>query len=349
MIIGCDQHKNYCVMVELGEHAKANATYKFYHNDKESIEKYLSSIPKESDLVMEACGYESWLCDLMDSYGHHVHLAHPLKTKAIADAKIKTDKIDARVLGQLFQANLLPESYYASDGLRQQRALLRYRQTIVGMQTQTKNRTHFLIDRLGIDVPAVSDLFGKQGRGWIRQLQLRGRYQQLLEGYMETLDFLKAEIAKVDRAIHAIIKEDKQAQLLQTIPGVGKLTAFLLLAEIGPIGRFSASQKLCSYAGLTPSIHQSGQIQYHGHITKQGNKYIRWALVEAAHRAIRKDPGLKQFFNHIRFKKGSSVALVAVARKLLVAIFHVLSKNETYRFFKTSFGEARVSPALLRA
>lgn len=349
MVIGCDQHKKYCVMVEIDEQSKVKSTNKFYHKDRETLRKYLSEIPKRSDLVIEACGYDSWLTDFIESYGHQIHLAHPLKTKAIAEAKVKTDKIDAKVLAQLLQAHLLPEAYHAPDGIRQQRALLRYRQTIIRIQTQTKNRIHFLIDRLGIEHFDVTDLFGKRGLEWLSQLQLGGTYQRILVGYLETLGFVKKEIKKIDSIINHMIKNNQQAQLLQTIPGIGKLTAFLLLAEIGPIQRFITSQKLCSYAGLTPSVHQSGQTQYHGHITKQGNKYIRWAMVEAAHRVIRKDPGLKESFDRIRFKRGTSVAIVAIARKLLVAVFHVLSKNEPYRYFRTDFGEARVSPALLRA
>lgn len=349
MIIGCDQHKKYCIMVEIDEQSKVKSTNKFYHNDKELLRDYLTQIPKQSDLVIEACGYESWLTDLIEEQKHCVHLAHPLKTKAIAEAKVKTDKIDAKVLAQLLQAHLLPEAYHAPDSIRQERALLRYRQTMLRIQTQTKNRIHFAIDRLGIEAPDVTDLFGKRGLQWLNHLQLRGTYQRILKGYLETFEFVKDELKEIDKIINKMIKSNKQAQLLQTIPGVGKLTAFLLLAEIGPIQRFATSQKLCAYSGLTPSVHQSGQTQYHGHITKQGNKYIRWSMVEAAHRVIRKDPGLKQFFDRIRFKKGSSVAIVAIARKLLVAVFHVLSKNETYRYFKTNFGEARVSPALLRA
>jgi len=336
-------------MVEIDDQSRVKATKKFYHKDKAALQEYLSDLPEASDLALEACGYESWLGDLIESQGHRLHLAHPLKTKAIAEAKVKTDKIDAKVLAQLLQANLLPEAYHASDSIRQERALLRYRQVMVRMQTQTKNRIHFLVDQLGINSPEVTDLFGKRGLQWLKQLQLRGRYQRILEGHLETLEFLRQEVKRMDRLIDQIIKDNHQARLLQTIPGIGKLSAYLLISEIGPIRRFATSQKLCSYAGLTPSVHQSGQTQYHGHITKQGNKHIRWAMVEAAHRVIRKDPGLKRFFDHIRFKKGSSVATVAIARKLLVAVFHVLSKNETYRYFKTDFGEARVSPALSRA
>ena len=349
MVIGCDQHKKYCVMVEIDEQAKVRSTKKFYHKDRETLKQYLSELPEPSDVAVEACGYDSWLGDLIEEQGHRLHLAHPLKTKAIAEAKVKTDRIDAKVLAQLLQANLLPEAYHAPDSIRQERALLRYRQTMVQIQTQTKNRIHFLVDQLGVDVPDTTDLFGKRGLQWLNQLQLRGRYQRILEGHLETLEFIKKEVKRLDCLIDHIVKNSQEAQLLQTIPGIGKLSAYLLLSEIGPIQRFPASQKLCSYAGLTPSVHQSGQTQYHGHITKQGNKYIRWAMVEAAHRVIRKDPGLKQCFDRLRFKKGNSVAIVAIARRLLVAVFHVLSKNEPYRYFKTDFGEARVSPALLRA
>jgi transposase len=146
------------------------------------------------------------------------------------------------------------------------------------------------------------------------------------------LDALKKQLNECEKEIKKILKEDPQARLLQTIPGVGKISAFLLLAEIGPLERFPSPEKLCSYAGIVPSYHQSGQVEYRGPITKQGNKFIRWILVEAAHIAVRKDPALKEFYQRIRYKKGAHKATVAVARKLLTYVYHILKRQEPYRY-----------------
>jgi transposase len=319
-------------MSEFEPENKEHQIKKFYHNEPMALKQYLSRLPEGTPIAIEACGYESWLCDVFESHGLNVHLGHPLKTKAIAEAKIKTDKIDSRILAELLAYDLLPEAYLPKDSVRQQRALLRYRQSIARMRTQTKNRIHFLLDRLGIRSPEVSDLFGCKGILWLKQLSLKGHYQSILQGHLEILEFVSQKIHALDKLLFNLLKENPQAELLQSIPGVGRFTAFLLLAEIGPISRFQNEERLCSYSGLIPSVYQSGLKEYRGPITKQGNKFIRWALIEAAHTAIKKDPFLKDFYQRIKVKKGISKALVAVARKLLVSVFHVLTKNQTYRF-----------------
>ena len=342
--LGCDQHKHYCVMTKLDTDSKELETNKFYHNSPEVLKEYLGQLPSGTGVAIEACGYEAWLCDLMESCGMNVHLGHPLKTKAIAEAKIKTDKIDSTILAQLLAADLLPEAYLPPEPIRQKRALLRYRQCLVQWQTQTKNRIHFLLDRLGIRPPELTDLFGVDGRRWLKELSLKGNYQRILEGNLEIIDFVQAKIKILTKEIEVQLAEDTRAELLESVPGIGKLSAFLLLAEMGPIDRFPSSEHLCSYAGLVPSIYQSGKKLYHGSITKQGNKFIRWIMVEAAQRSIRKDEFLRNFYIRLKTKKGHSVAIVAVARKLLVSIFYVLQKNQKYRFRSVTVRRSSVTP-----
>jgi len=333
--IGCDQHKHYCFMVTMNQQQKILNKERINHDNQERLADYFSSLPQGSQMAIEACGYESWLCDFAETFGVDIHLAHPLKTKAIAEAKIKTDKIDATTLAQLLNANLLPEAYFAPQEIRERRYLLRYRQAFIKHQTSTKNRIHSLIDRLGIKSPKMSDLFSPLGIKWLEQLELPTIYQEALKGNLETLKFIKGQIKKVEKQIKKILKKDPLAELLKTIPGVGEFSAFLLLAEIGPIQRFRSADKLSAYAGLVPSVHQSGKTKYLGSITKQGNKFIRWILVEASQRAIKQDPGLQSFHQRLEYKKGRNSATVAVARKLLTYIFHVLSKKEPYKFHKS--------------
>jgi transposase len=343
--IGCDQHKHYCVLATLNEQGKMMEQQKFYHDSPEVIKDYLLKMPEGSKLAIEACGYDAWLCDLVESCGVKVHLAHPLKTKAIASARIKTDTLDAKVLAQLLHNDFLAEAYYAPKELREKRYLLRYRQCLVQYQTSLKNRIHGILDRLGIRTPEVTDLFGKKGIAWLKSLDLTDVYANALEGYLEVLSTIKERIKESEKNIQAILDEAPQTTLLQTIPGIGKISAFLLIAEIGPIERFASAEKLCSYAGLVPSLHQSGQTLYQGSITKQGNKFIRWVMVEAAHRALRQDPALRNLYQRIERKKGSSKAAVAVARKLLTYVWHVLTKNEIYRYRTTVPNKPVVSRA----
>ena len=330
--IGCDQHKHYCLMVAVNEQGKCVSEEKIYHNNPTQLERYLSRVPSGSRIAIEACGFDAWLCDRIESYGHEVHLAHPLKTRAIAEAKIKTDILDARTLAKLMHGDLLAESYYAPGEVREKRYLLRYRQCLVVYRTGVKNRIHGLLHRQGIRSPGISDLLGVQGLDWLKHVELPSIYRKALRGYLAVLDALKKQLNECEKEIKKILKEDPQARLLQTVPGVGKISAFLLLAEIGPLERFPSPEKLCSYAGIVPSYHQSGQVEYRGPITKQGNKFIRWILVEAAHIAVRKDPALKEFYQRIRYKKGTHKATVAVARKLLTYVYHILKRQEAYRY-----------------
>jgi len=335
--IGCDQHKRFCVMTAMDQKGNIIDQQKLYHDNPDSLKDYLQDVPSGSHMAVEACGYDAWLCDLVESYNVKIHLAHPLKTKAIAQARIKNDELDSKTLAELLRGDLISESYYAPADIRQKRYFLRYRLCLVKYQTSLKNRIHNLLGRQGILTPSVSDLFGKEGRLWLESLNLPSIYQHALQGYLSLLDTLKEHIKEAESKIRQFLKEDPQSELLKTIPGIGALSAYLLLTEIGPITRFPSAEKLCSYMGIIPSLHQSGSTRYHGAITKQGNPFVRWVLVEAAHVAVRKDPGLAIFYRRILMKKGANKAVVAAARKLLVYVYMVLTKNEPYRYHRADF------------
>jgi transposase len=200
----------------------------------------------------------------------------------------------------------------------------------VSIRTGLKNRIHAILDKLGIHHP-FSDLFGKAGRDFLATVELREVYREELDGYLSTISFLDDEIKKVTRDIKASLRNDPRAELLMSIPGIAHLTAHLLLCEIGDIHRFPSAKKLSSYAGLVPRVSQSAHHRYHGSITKQGNRYLRWAMVESAQKAFTKDRRLAFFYQKLKKEKGSAKARVAVARKLLVAVYHVLKYEETYQ------------------
>ena len=330
--VGLDMHKRYSKLEVMDDSGKVLGKNILYHENKEEMRNYFSSIEKPATVAMEATRSWYWLYELLEEEGLNVKLAHPLKTKLIGEAKIKTDSIDAHVLAQLERTGFLPESYIPSKEVREQRELLRYRIMLVAIRTKIKNRVHDIIDKLGIVHP-FSDLFGKKGINFLKNLSLPPTYQEELNRCIEIIDFLNLKIKEVEKDIMKILKkDDERAELLMTIPGVGKITAFLLLSEIGDISRFNSSKKLCSYAGIVSRTYQTGDKEYHGSITKQGNKYLRWAMIETAQIAIRKDPALYAFYEKLKRTKGSGVAIVAVARKLLVASYHILKNGEPYKY-----------------
>lgn len=329
--IGIDLHKKFSQVTVMNKQGHIKEQRKLYHDDREALKAYFGSFDHQAQATMEATRNWSWFYDLLEEVGLDAKLAHPLKTRAIAEARIKTDKLDSATLAHLDRANLIAQAYVPPAPIRQERELLRYRQSLVRVRSAIKNKIHALLDRQGVFPPPFTDLFGGAGLVFLKELKLPDIQRQNLNGYLTLLDQLNQLISKAFKHIRQSIKDLPQAKLLMTIPGISYLTAHLLLAEIGDINRFPSHQKLCSYAGLVPSTHQSGQQCYHGRITKQGNKYIRWALVESAQVAIRHDEHLRRWYLKLSRKRGKTKAIVACARKLLVAIYHMLKEHEPYK------------------
>jgi len=329
--VGVDQHKKYSFVVVKDQEGKTLDQSKLYHADKENMKDYFSAIPEGSNVALETCGFDHWLSGMLIDLGLTTKLSHTAKTKAIAQEKIKTDKISASVLADLLRVDMLPQAYIPTRPIRDARYTMRYRQNLIYLRTSIKNRVHSVIDNQGIQ-QNFTDLFGKQGRQFLAQLNLREPYGSIIENYLSLIDDLNRRINKVDNQLRQKLKQDKQAQLLATIPGIGVITAHIILSEVGDINRFGNHHKFARYIGIVPSLHQSGQILHQGHITKQGNKYLRTAFIEAAQTAIRRDPYLAVKFNKIKSKKGYGVAIVAVAHKLVKSTFVILKRQCEYEY-----------------
>jgi len=331
--MGIDQHKRYSQISVVDEIGELVEERRLYHQDKEGMLNYFKSFKQEeTKVVLEATGNWYWLGDLLEESGlTNRILAHPYKTRIIAESKIKTDSISSFTLAQLLRAGLIPQSYLASKKTRSLRELLRYRISLVKIRSSLKCRVHSILDREGIDTPKFSDLFGKKALIWLKNLSLAYPLSQTLKGYLNLIEELTFLIEETEKSIKLTIKEDPLAQLLITIPGIGFFTAYLILCEVVDITRFLTPKKLSSYIGIVPSIHQSGSFSHTGKITKQGNKYLRWALIEASQKAIIKDPSLKEIYDKISYKKGKQKAKVAIANKLAHIIWAVLKYRQPYK------------------
>ena len=278
---------------------------------------------------MEAtCGW-GWLSELLQDLGLEVKLANPSKVKIIAESQIKTDKVDALALAQLLRTNFLPESYLAPKEQREARDLLRYRISLVHLRSGVKNRIHALLTRLGI-YHTYSDLFGKQGRGFLSSLELSPVHRQSLDGYLCLIDTTNKLIGEVEVQIRQVVKESEDGKRLLTMPGIGFILAYLVLVEVGDINRFLSYKKLCSYAGLVPAVHQSGAKSFHGHLSKKSNRYLQWGMIEAAQKAKVIDPFLRKKAEKIERKKGAGVATAAIAHHLLIIVYHILKEQREY-------------------
>jgi transposase len=331
--IGIDLHQQFSQVAVVEEDGKiveefkiANAPHMFCHPAT------LKLFSEPTKVALEACNGWYWLADELEGMGAEVHLAHPLKTKLIAEAKVKTDKIDARVLANLLRTNFLPESYLAPSEVREARELHRHRAALVRVRTSVKNRVHSILSKHGIYFLHISDIFGVGGRKNLQEAsqRLRPVYQEALKRYLSLVDWLDIEIAKVQSQIDNAVVVSEAMKLLLTIPGIGKYSAYLVLSEIGNIERFSTPKKLVSYAGLNPGADISGKHSYSKHITKQGNAWLRWVLIQDAPHAVRCDERLKKLYRRISIRKGKNTAKVAIARELLTSIYWVLKKRQPY-------------------
>lgn len=298
-------------------------------NDRTAIEAALKPyLHCRLQGVMEAtCNYY-WLQQELSRLGCEVILAHPRKTRAIADAKVKNDRLDANILCDLLRANLIPQSYIPSEEIRLLRELVRQHIRLVQMRTQIKNQIHSLLTKLNYQCK-VSDLFGKRGRLWLSTLPLPEVFAFQRKQALCQLDQYDLLIKQADHQIQHALKRFPQAEKLRVIPGIGLLASAMLIAEIGPIERFPSPKKLASYAGIAPGLYESGKTSHQRGITHEGNSYLRWILCQVTQVHIRKPGPLRQFFLRLKERIGYTKALVATSRKLLIGIYFVL-KGENF-------------------
>ena len=338
---GIDMHKKFSVATVVDDDGEEIVRGRRLENSEEEIRRFFDGFDEELTVVLEAGPSWQWMCDLLDELGLDNKLCHPLKTKAIASARIKTDKIDSKILAHLCRMDFIPEAHKADRETRHLRELLRFRASMVRMRASVKNRVHSLLAKLNVK-HSYSDLFGKEGTRFLRELTLPSVYREALDGYMKIIGALSAEVKKAEKRVSGEYKGSPEAQLLSTIPGVGPLLALTIASEIDDIDRFHSAKHLSSFAGLVPSTSQSGGNTHHGKITRQGSAWLRWALAEAIIHAVRYPGPLRDFYIKLEKRKGKKVARVAAARKLSTYVYHMLKEKKDYqavtRYLKSDLG-----------
>jgi transposase len=307
-------------------------------NTRREVRVFLSDLDAKIEGVIEA-GYSHYtMMDLMESEGVSMKIAHPEQVKAIAKAKIKTDKRDSKILAHLLRSNLIPEVYCRDSENRGAQRILRHRMTYVRMQTQVKNRIRALLAKQREEVRQIVELeealFTLSGLKALQDLDLEEKDQQMLKSLLETLDHFQSKIKLSDALVREIFRTSEDAQLISTLPGFGRFFSVLVSVEIADIHRFDTPAKLHSYAGLIPSTHASGDKIYHGKLVRRGNKWLRWAAVEAVWPAVKSDFDIRLYYQKRRKSKGANSAKVATARRLLTIIYRVLTEKRAYIPYK---------------
>jgi transposase len=337
--IGLDVHKRFAeaAILEPGQPLRRRRI----RTTPEALRAFVDELGREDQVVLEATFHTWQLTDLLRTRAGRVVVSNPMKTKAIASAKVKTDKVDAEVLARLLAADFLAEVWVPDQTLRSLRRQLSHRLALIKQRTQLRNRIHALVNRNLLDCP-YTDLFGKAGQRWLAQQRLPADEQAQVDSAQRLLAVLDTELAGVDRPLAERALEDAEVLRLITIPGVGLVTALALIAVIGDIRRFPRPTQLVGYLGLDPRVRQSGESPaWTGHISRQGQAHARALLVEAALGAVRLPGPLRAFYERIRNRRGSQIALVAVARKLTVLAWHLLTHGTDYRWAPPSLGSRK--------
>lgn len=328
LYVGLDTHKKFifgCIKDKEG-----NIIFeKKFKNEPHEIDKFLLNAGKDSKVALESSSCWQYVYDYLIDEGYAVTLSNPVKTRLIGESKKKTDKEDARKLADLLRMNMLPESYAAPQYVRVQRQITRHRGSLVSMRVQTKNKIHAILRRHGIQFE-VEDAFSKKGIEYIDTLDLPMCDRFEVDQYLSLLRHYTVKIDETQERIEELTNNDPYARQLMTHPGIGFYSALTITGEIGDIRRFDSSKKLISFAGLNPSVSQSGDKCYLGHISKQGSKHLRWILIQCANIAIKKDKKLKSYYLKKKLGKGHNKAIVAAARKMLINIFVMMNHNIQY-------------------
>lgn len=330
--VGVDYHKHYSygtIVDEAGQVLKRGR----FANRPEALNEFLGQYGGPGcSAVLEATRNWCVMHDWLEAQVEQVALAHPLKVRAIAEARVKTDKIDAATLAHLLRCDLLPQAHVASPQARAAKQLLRQRMFLVKLRTMVKNRIHALIDRHP-QVRATRrahELFLGTGMAWLESVELPPHERRLLDELLATLRPLNEQVARFDRWVAQMGRADERVQRLMTIPGIGRCLALLIVHEIDDISRFSRPAKLHAYAGLVPSTYASGGKTFHGRITRQGNPYLRWAMIEAIWPAMRRDRELRSYYERLKRHKGANKAKVAAARRLLTIVYRLWTQQREY-------------------
>ncbi len=326
--VALDVHKNFAE-VALHEDGQLRRLGRV---ESKKLPAFARSLGPEDHVVLESTSVTWAVVDLLAKHAGRVTVSNPMQTKAIAQAKVKTDKVDAKVLAKLGAADFLAEVWVPDEETRALRRRLAHRQGLVRQRTGLRNQVHAVLARNLVDLEA-SDLFGKKGRRLLAGAALPEHERDAVDATLRLHDAVDEELGRVDRSLAQAALARPEVRRLMTVPGVGPITALSIVGLVGDARRFPSPGQLVGYLGLDPRVRQSGdRAQRTGHISRQGKAHARWVLVEAAHAAVRTPGPLRVFYLRLKTRRGKQIALVAAARKLAIVCWHLLMKEEDYRY-----------------
>lgn len=332
MYIGLDVHKKnsyYAMVDESGREVKKG----IFPTTCEDLDDFASDLTEDEKVAIEASTSGIFVYEYLDERGIDVHLAHPALVKPFAKKHVKTDKIDSKVLAQLLRMDYLPESYVPGKEIRDLRTIVRHRASLVRLRTSIKNRVHALLTREGVQLPELSDIFGKRGMEFLKGVKLQKPRRMALDNYLKVLEVLNGVIKEVEGILEEKAEITDEAKWLMSTPGIGFHNALLILSETGEMERFERPQSFVCYVGLAPKVEQSGEQVRYGHINRHSNGFLRWAFIQSARAAVRSSTPnrFQRIYKKVKARRGEKVAIVATARHMAESVYWVLTKKEPYK------------------
>jgi transposase len=327
-VVGIDLHRRRSVLVRMTEDGRRLGTARITNSPQE-LRAQIARAGKSPKVVLEATYGWYWAADTLAAAGAEVHLAHPLGVKAFTYRRVKNDERDAADLADLLRMGRLPEAWIAPPEVRELREITRYRHKLVHLRTSCKDQVHAVLAKLGVPV-TCTDIFGVAGSAWLDQLGLPQPYAGKVTSLRQLTGELTTEITMLSEVIADLLAHHRGYQVIQQLPGIGPVLAAVIVAEIGEVTRFGNAGQLCSWAGLTPRHRESDTKVSRGHVTKQGSRMLRWALIEAIQRvpADSVTGEVKTAIIARRGKEARSIAKVAAARRLLILVFYGLRDGQ---------------------
>ncbi|MCD6283274.1 IS110 family transposase [bacterium] len=328
--LGVDQHKRFSQVAALDTQTGKIEHRRLEHDDPQAIRSYMASLGPQVRASLETTGNWYWLADLLEEEGAQVQLANTLETRRLLKARAKNDRLDAQALAVLSHQGLLPQVYLPTKAQRDQREVHRFRIRLLGLQTQVRNIVHSILSKLNVPTP-FTDMFGRSGRSYLDRLALREPYAGQLRSALRVLDAIAPEVLRAKQQIVHRLKGEPLADLLQSAPGIGQLTAYLILSEVGPIERFRSQKQFARYCCLTPGTWRSARRSRDVPVGRHGNLYLKAAFGSAAVTAIRTDATMAGYYRRTAARKGKQTARMATARRLAICVYQMLTRRQRYR------------------
>jgi transposase len=330
-IIGCDFHPGYQQIAMLDQETGEVVEKALSHAEegKQHVRGFYAALAGPVRVGIEASGQSQWFERLLTELGHEVWIGDAAKIRATCERKQKTDRRDAELILKLLEENRFPRIWVPTPAERDARQLLLHRHKLVRMRTQVKNQLQALALNQGVQ--RKRKLWSEVGRKQLEALPLLPWASRRRTELLVLLDQLNGSIEELNGAVSEQAKARPTVRRLMTHPGVGPITALAFVLTIGPAERFARGKQVASYFGLIPSEHSSGGGgQRLGHISKQGNPFLRGLLVEAAQSAVRHEPEMRRAYLRLAQKKCRALAKVAMARKLAVRLYWMLRLDIDY-------------------